>query len=87
MVDACDERERFATRLRELKDRSGRSYGALAKRLHMSTSTLHRYCHGAAVPTEYAPVERLARLCGATPEELLALHRLWILADARRGEP
>jgi plasmid maintenance system antidote protein VapI len=80
--------EDFAHRLRELKERSGRSYGTLAARLHTSTSTLHRYCNGAAVPSEYAPVERFARQCGATPEELLALHRLWLLADAaRRREP
>ncbi|WP_308310910.1 helix-turn-helix transcriptional regulator [Streptomyces sp. GbtcB6] len=77
--------EAFALLLRELKDRSGLSYGALAKRLHMSTSTLHRYCNGTAVPVEYAPVERLARVCRATPQELVELHRRWILADAARG--
>ncbi|MFF3739885.1 helix-turn-helix domain-containing protein [Streptomyces sp. NPDC002566] len=75
----------FAELLRELKDRSGLSYGALAKRLHMSTSTLHRYCNGDAVPTDYAPVERLARLCKATPAQLVELHRRWVLADAGRG--
>lgn len=75
----------FAQLLRELKDRSGLSYGTLAKRLHMSTSTLHRYCNGTAVPVEYAPVERLARVCRATPQELVELHRHWILADAERG--
>ncbi|MGI5338898.1 helix-turn-helix domain-containing protein [Streptomyces sp. CA-181903] len=74
----------FAARLRELKGRSGQSYGVLAKRLHMSTSTLHRYCHGVAVPTEYAPVERFARLCGAAPDELVELHRRWIIADDAR---
>ncbi|MGV9454639.1 helix-turn-helix domain-containing protein [Streptomyces sp. NPDC003635] len=74
----------FAALLRELKDRSGHSYGVLAKRLHMSTSTLHRYCNGDAVPTDYAPVERLARLCKASPEELVELHRRWVLADAMR---
>ncbi|MFE0254418.1 helix-turn-helix domain-containing protein [Streptomyces sp. NPDC059010] len=79
------ETEAFARLLRELKDRSGLSYGALAKRLHMSTSTLHRYCNGTAVPVEYAPVERLARVCRATPQELVELHRRWILADAARG--
>ncbi|MFF0225476.1 helix-turn-helix domain-containing protein [Streptomyces sp. NPDC004629] len=79
------ETEEFATLLRGLKDRSGLSYGALAKRLHMSTSTLHRYCNGTAVPNEYAPVERLARVCRATPQELVELHRRWILADAARG--
>ncbi|WUN87878.1 helix-turn-helix domain-containing protein [Streptomyces bobili] len=76
----------FAELLRELKDRSGLSYGTLAKRLHMSTSTLHRYCNGDAVPTDYAPVERLARLCKASPEELVELHRRWVLADAGRGK-
>jgi hypothetical protein len=75
----------FAELLRELKDRSGHSYGTLAKRLHMSTSTLHRYCNGDAVPADYAPVERLARLCKATPGELVDLHRRWVLADAGRG--
>ncbi|TWV40378.1 helix-turn-helix domain-containing protein, partial [Streptomyces misionensis] len=76
----------FAELLRELKNRSGHSYGMLAKRLHMSTSTLHRYCNGDAVPADYAPVERMARLCGATAGELVALHRSWVLADARRGQ-
>ncbi|MFJ8951723.1 helix-turn-helix domain-containing protein [Streptomyces sp. NPDC102381] len=81
-----DSGDGFAALLRELKDRSGLSYGTLAKRMHMSTSTLHRYCNGTAVPNDYAPVERLARLCKATPDELLDLHRHWILADATRGK-
>ncbi|PJE98292.1 transcriptional regulator [Streptomyces carminius] len=78
------ERAEFAQSLRLLKDRSGLSYGTLARRLHMSASTLHRYCSGDAVPADYAPVERLARLCRATPEELTELHRRWLLADAAR---
>lgn len=77
----------FAARMRGLKERSGLSYGALAKRLHVSTSTLHRYCNGDAVPTGFAPVERLGRLCGATREELVELHRAWILADEARRRP
>ncbi|PPS77986.1 MULTISPECIES: helix-turn-helix domain-containing protein [Streptomyces] len=81
---ATEEAEAFAELLRGLKERSGLSYVALAKRLHMSASTLHRYCIGRAVPTEYAPVERLARKCRATGEELVELHRRWILADATR---
>ncbi|MGW2485004.1 helix-turn-helix domain-containing protein [Streptomyces sp. NPDC001571] len=81
---ATTESEQFAALLRELKDRSGRSYGVLAGKLHMSTSTLHRYCNGDAVPNEYAPVERLARLCGASAEESVELHRRWILADEAR---
>ncbi|MET7567692.1 helix-turn-helix transcriptional regulator [Streptomyces sp. NPDC005492] len=79
-----EETAEFAALIRELKDRSGLSYGVLAKRLHMSTSTLHRYCNGDAVPTEYAPVERFARLCKASPEELVEAHRRWILADGAR---
>ena len=75
----------FAGLLRELKERSGLSYGALGKRLHMSGSTLHRYVNGEVVPVEFAPVERLARACRATPGELLELHRRWIRADALRG--
>ncbi|MFD9563752.1 helix-turn-helix domain-containing protein [Streptomyces sp. NPDC059994] len=81
---ATAESEDFAALLRELKDRSGRSYGVLAGKLHVSTSTLHRYCNGDAVPNEYAPVDRLARLCGATREESVELHRRWILADEAR---
>ncbi|WP_443049433.1 helix-turn-helix domain-containing protein [Streptomyces sp. NBC_00178] len=82
----------FAAELGRLKERSGLSYGALARKLHMSTSTVHRYCNGDAVPADYAPVERLARVCRANPGELVALHRRWILADeakrraARRPE-
>ncbi|MTE19864.1 helix-turn-helix domain-containing protein [Streptomyces sp. TRM43335] len=76
--------ERFAEQVRALKERSGRSYGALARRLGVSASTLHRYGSGEAVPSGFAPVERLARLCGASPQEVLRLHRLWILADAAR---
>ncbi|MFD0417504.1 helix-turn-helix domain-containing protein [Streptomyces sp. NPDC127108] len=75
----------LAALLRELKERSGLSYGVLAKRLHVSTSTLHRYVNGTAVPTEFAPVERLGRLCKASPDELVELHRRWIVADVSRG--
>ena len=35
---------------------------ALARRLHVSPSTLHRYCSGDAVAAEFAPVDRFARL-------------------------
>ncbi|MFC8537053.1 helix-turn-helix domain-containing protein [Streptomyces sp. NPDC057249] len=82
---ATPEAEELAGLLKKLKDRSGRSYGVLAGRLHVSTSTLHRYCNGDAVPGEFAPVERFARLCGATADELVEIHRRWILADAARG--
>ncbi|MEU1850629.1 helix-turn-helix domain-containing protein [Streptomyces sp. NPDC019990] len=81
--EADDVRE-FAAQLRALKDRTDRSYGSLARRLAMNTSTLHRYCAGEAVPLDFAPVERFAALCGASPKERLELHRRWLLAVATR---
>ncbi|WP_326721464.1 helix-turn-helix domain-containing protein [Streptomyces sp. NBC_00243] len=78
--------DEFSELLGQLKQRSGLSYGVLGKRLHMSASTLHRYVNGDAVPTDYAPVERFARVCKAAPDELVELHRRWVLADARRGQ-
>lgn len=78
--------DEFSELLGQLKERSGLSYGVLGKRLHTSTSTLHRYVNGDAVPTDYALVERFARACKASPEELVELHRRWVLADARRGQ-
>jgi hypothetical protein len=78
--------EEFAALLRRLKARTDRSYGALARRLNMNASTLHRYCTGDTVPLDFAPVERFAALCGATPEERLELHRRWILAVAARQQ-
>ncbi|MFF0161461.1 helix-turn-helix domain-containing protein [Streptomyces sp. NPDC005263] len=82
-----DDVAEFAARLRELKDRTDRSYGSLARRLNMNTSTLHRYCSGDAVPLDFAPVERLAAFCQATPGERLELHRQWLLAVASRQRP
>ncbi|MFJ1604732.1 helix-turn-helix domain-containing protein [Streptomyces sp. NPDC088253] len=76
--------EEFAALLRRLKARTDRSYGALARRLNMNTSTLHRYCSGDAVPLDFAPVERFAAMCGATAAERGELHRRWILAAAAR---
>ncbi|MET9667578.1 helix-turn-helix transcriptional regulator [Streptomyces sp. NPDC006475] len=78
------ETEAFAQRLGEIRDASGRSYGALARRVGVSASTLHRYCSGSTVPVEFAPIERLARLCGCAGDDLIALHRLWVRADADR---
>ncbi|MFI5882955.1 helix-turn-helix domain-containing protein [Streptomyces sp. NPDC051554] len=76
--------EEFAALLRRLKARTDRSYSQLARRLNMNASTLHRYCVGEAVPLDFAPAERFAALCGATPDERLELHRYWILAVAAR---
>ncbi len=85
--DDVDDVGEFAARLRTLKERTDRSYGSLARRLAMNTSTLHRYCAGEAVPLDFAPVERFAALCGASAEERLELHRRWLLAVAARQRP
>ncbi|QCD60873.1 helix-turn-helix domain-containing protein [Streptomyces hawaiiensis] len=85
--DDVDDVGEFAALLRTLKERTDRSYGSLARRLAMNTSTLHRYCAGEAVPLDFAPVERFAALCGASPEERLELHRRWLLAVAARQRP
>ncbi|WP_329026209.1 helix-turn-helix transcriptional regulator [Streptomyces sp. NBC_00690] len=76
--------EVFARRLRVIREASGRSYGALAHRVGVSASTLHRYCSGHIVPLDFAPVARLAQLCGCRGEDLVELHRLWVLADGER---
>jgi hypothetical protein len=86
-VSGQDDVEEFAALLRRLKDRTDRSYGSLARRLNMNTSTLHRYCAGDAVPVDFAPAERFAALCGATAEERLELHRLWLGAVTARRRP
>ncbi|MFZ4180452.1 helix-turn-helix domain-containing protein [Streptomyces pseudogriseolus] len=86
-MPAQDEVAEFASLLRELKGRTDRSYGSLARRLHMNTSTLHRYCAGDAVPVDFAPVERFAALCGATDAERLELHRRWLRAAEARRRP
>ncbi|MEV1048135.1 helix-turn-helix domain-containing protein [Streptomyces sp. NPDC049916] len=77
-------RDALAERLNALREGSGRTYASLARRIGISGSTLHRYCTGRTVPVEFAPVERLARLCGAPGEEREALHRLWVRAAAER---
>lgn len=72
----------LADQLRSLKERTGRSYQALASRTGVSRSTLHRYCSGMGVPVDFEAVSRLARVCGADRDELLELHRRWALASA-----
>ncbi|MEU3090588.1 helix-turn-helix domain-containing protein [Streptomyces massasporeus] len=84
-MSACPETERFAALLRSLKSRSGLSYEALARKSGLAGSTLHRYCRGTSVPQDYGSVHRLATACGATPDELRTLHRLWALADTARA--
>ncbi|MGI5193493.1 helix-turn-helix domain-containing protein [Streptomyces sp. CA-288835] len=83
-MSSCTESERFAACLRSLKERSGLSYAALAAKAGASGSSVHRYCSGTSVPHDYGTVHRLAVACGAAPEELRTLHKLWALADAAR---
>jgi hypothetical protein len=80
------ELERFAAMMRMLKARTDRSYEALAKRTGISSSSLHRYCAGTKIPSDFGTAQRFARECGATRAELHELHRFWALAGAGRRE-
>jgi transcriptional regulator with XRE-family HTH domain len=80
-----EEAERFAARLRALRERANYSYEALAQKTGISRSSLHRYCAGSSVPQDYGVAHRIATVCGATPAELRELHRLWALSDAERA--
>lgn len=84
---ASSRTEKFAAYLRMLKDRSGRGYDRLGKEAGVSGSSLHRYCSGLSVPTDYRVVHAFAKVCGASAEELRELHRLWALADTDRDVP
>lgn len=79
------ESERFAARIRALKDRAEISFEELARRTGVSSSSLHRYCSGTKIPTGYGAVHTFGKACGASNEELRELHRLWALADASRS--
>ncbi|MFF9340205.1 MULTISPECIES: helix-turn-helix domain-containing protein [unclassified Streptomyces] len=70
----------LARELSALKNGSRLTFEALATRTGISRSSLHRYCTGTAVPTEFAVVERIAKVCGADRQLLLALHALWVRA-------
>ncbi|QIB43478.1 helix-turn-helix domain-containing protein [Streptomyces aureoverticillatus] len=79
------ERHQLGELLQELKERSGRSYTALASRTGLSRSSVHRYCQGLTVPASFGTVERIARVCGAGQEELDSLYEAWARADAAAG--
>ena len=83
-MPAHPESEQLVAMLRALKNRSGLSYEALAKRTDIAGSILHRYCKGSSVPQDDGSVHRIGTVCGASPEELRSLHRLWALADTAR---
>lgn len=68
-----------------LKDRSGRSFDALGRTAGISGSSLHRYCAGTSVPPDSDTVVAIARVCGATRDEVKALNRLWVLAAEHRN--
>ncbi|MCP3801522.1 tetratricopeptide repeat protein [Allokutzneria sp. A3M-2-11 16] len=76
----------FAAVLRGLKERSGRSFAALAHRTGTSSSTLHRYCAGTVLPPDFRLVGQLAAACGANRRELARLRRLWEFAEAAVSE-
>ncbi|GGK16482.1 hypothetical protein GCM10010124_06350 [Pilimelia terevasa] len=67
----------LATMLTDLKRRSGLSYDVIGRRTHISKSTIHRYCRGESVPPDFATVERIAALCGATSAERGRLYASW----------
>lgn len=70
----------FAQRMHALKVRTNRSYEALAHRVGVSSSTLHRYCRGGTVPADYEVVARFVRVCGASRAEAEELLLSWALA-------
>ncbi|MCK2236452.1 MULTISPECIES: helix-turn-helix transcriptional regulator [unclassified Crossiella] len=77
----------FAGLLAALKARTNRSYAALAKRVGLSSSTLHRYCTGTGLPPSHDLVQRLGRACGASRAELAELHAAWLRAHSARELP
>jgi len=76
---------RLGSFLATLKSEAARSYDVLGKRASVSTSALQRYCTGAGAPTEFDPLDRFARVCGADRNTRRELYRLWVLADASRS--
>lgn len=73
-------REEFGELLGRLKERSGVSYQALAMKVHLSKSAVHRYCAGTSLPSDFGTVERIARVFGADRTELDRLYSLWTAA-------
>jgi transcriptional regulator with XRE-family HTH domain len=76
----------LAEYLQALKNRSGRTFEGLARRSGLSRSSVHRYCRGLIVPDGFAPLEALARACGASRAELVEVHRRWTVAVGNRRE-
>ncbi len=85
-VGGMGQTEQLARQLQMLKVRTDRSYEALARRVGVSRSTLHRYCRGEVVPA-LDVVVRFARVCGATKQETEDLLRHWAVATDLRPLP
>jgi hypothetical protein len=68
--------------LAELKQRSGRSYESIGRKVNISRSTVQRYCTSHSVPAEFGSLERIARVCGADKDEIVRLFQLWKHAAA-----
>jgi transcriptional regulator with XRE-family HTH domain len=84
-MPGADHSGELAELLRALKARTNRSYDALARRVGVSSSALHRYCSGTAVPSRFAVLEEFAHECGATDEEERELYRRWSRAAPADG--
>jgi hypothetical protein len=82
MTDRTSSARDLGDLLERLKARSGRSYESIARKIHVSKSTVHRYCTGASLPQEFGVLERIGVVCGASRDELVRLHQLWIGASA-----
>ncbi|WP_344447628.1 helix-turn-helix transcriptional regulator, partial [Kitasatospora nipponensis] len=78
------ERQEFFELLSTLKVRSGLSYDRVGKKANLSRSSVHRYCNGGTLPTEFGIVERIARVCGGTREEVDKLYQLWSNAGEKQ---
>ncbi|MFB6436640.1 peptidoglycan-binding protein [Streptomyces sp. NPDC056411] len=76
LPESLDQRVRqLVVQLRRLKDHSGLSLASLAAKTAYSKSSWERYLNGKKLPPRDA-VEALARVCGADPTRLLALHEV-----------
>lgn len=76
-MSGVDDRSALADLLARLKDRSGLSYAALARKTNISRSSVHRFCSGAGLPPDFGSVERIAGACGADKAELDSLYKVW----------
>ncbi|NLU66824.1 helix-turn-helix domain-containing protein [Streptomyces sp. HNM0574] len=85
LPDTVDHRVRqLVVHLRRMKDHSGLSLAALAAKTTYSKSSWERYLNAKTLPPRGA-VEELARVAGADPTRLLALHE--VCEAARESAP